>query len=108
MFTNGFEKLALDWSRVAKSGMKALKSPAVIRGAAAGAGTGAIAGAVSDKDSRIGGAVKGALLGGAIGGGAAAGMRARTAANKLKGVSSAGVRADKAHGFKFGGGGNGN
>lgn len=102
MFAKGFEKQSMDLSRVAKSGMKMLKSPSVARAAVAGAGTGAIAGAVSDKDNRVGGAVKGALLGGALGGGAGAAMRANKANTRVTGM------ANRAHAFKYGGGGNGN
>ena len=76
MFKSGFEKIALDWNRVAKSGMKALKSPTVLRNAAIGAGGGAAAGAAANPEDRLGGAVKGAIGGGLLGGAGTAGFRA--------------------------------
>ena len=68
MFAKGFEKTAIDFARAAKSGMKMLKNPAVIRNAAVGAGAGAVAGAANNSEDRLGGALKGAALGGVAGG----------------------------------------
>jgi len=68
MFTIGFEKTAIDLGRAAKSGVKMLKNPAVIRNAAVGAGAGAVAGAANNSEDRLGGALRGAVLGAGAGG----------------------------------------